>query len=211
MLKARLTEEQIDDSHIKNLDLRMNRLALSNTIPIENILVENSTYNRGANLKIRILREKLLPNICSVCDMKPEWNGKPLSLQIDHINGIRNDNRIENIRLICPNCHSQTATFAGRNSRIKPNVCECGNSMSGFRMGQKCRICSSKEGGIKNRKVKDRPTKEELQILLWEKPTIKIAKDYGISDVAVCKWAKSYGLQKPPRGYWAKKYAGKLR
>lgn len=51
---------------------------------------------------------------CSVCDIKPHWNGRYLSLQVDHVNGINDDNRPENIRLVCPNCHSQTDTFAGK-------------------------------------------------------------------------------------------------
>ena len=52
--------------------------------------------------------------VCSICKLLPEWNGKFLSLQVDHINGINNDNRPENVRLVCPNCHSQTDTFAGK-------------------------------------------------------------------------------------------------
>lgn len=59
------------------------------------------------------------------------------------------------------------------------------------------------------RKV-ERPSKEELQRLLWEFPTVKLAEKYGISDKAIEKWAKSYGLTKPPRGYWARKYSGKI-
>lgn len=51
---------------------------------------------------------------CSICEIKPEWNGKYLSLQVDHVNGIRGDNRPENVRLVCPNCHSQTDTFSGK-------------------------------------------------------------------------------------------------
>ena len=52
--------------------------------------------------------------VCSICNLLPTWNGKFLSLQVDHINGINNDNRSENVRLVCPNCHSQTDTFAGK-------------------------------------------------------------------------------------------------
>jgi 5-methylcytosine-specific restriction endonuclease McrA len=51
---------------------------------------------------------------CQICGIS-EWHGKPITLQLDHINGINNDNRYENLRLICPNCHSQTITYAGRN------------------------------------------------------------------------------------------------
>jgi 5-methylcytosine-specific restriction endonuclease McrA len=52
-----------------------------------------------------------------LCGQQPMWNGKQLVLILDHINGINNDNRLENLRLLCPNCNSQTPTFAGRNAR----------------------------------------------------------------------------------------------
>jgi len=55
---------------------------------------------------------------CSVCGIK-NWQGKKLSLQLDHVNGVHDDNRVENLRLICPNCHSQTDTFAGKNRAYK--------------------------------------------------------------------------------------------
>jgi hypothetical protein len=82
-------------------------------IPLDNILIENSTYQRGS-LKRRLLKEARIKNICHLCGMLPNWNGKPLVLQLDHINGIWNDNRFDNLRLLCPNCHSQTKTFANR-------------------------------------------------------------------------------------------------
>lgn len=59
---------------------------------------------------------------CRDCEIGEEWNGKPLSLQLEHINGINNDNRIENLTLLCPNCHSQTDTFAGRNKGVRSNT-----------------------------------------------------------------------------------------
>jgi len=52
--------------------------------------------------------------VCSICNSLPIWQGRFLSLQVDHINGVNNDNRPENVRLVCPNCHSQTDTFAGK-------------------------------------------------------------------------------------------------
>ncbi len=61
--------------------------------------------------------------------------------------------------------------------------------------------CSGKCSALDNRKV-NRPDKETLHKLLWEKSTVQIAKQYGVSDKAVAKWAKSYGIDKPPRGYW---------
>lgn len=78
--------------------------------PLEEILVESSTYTNNQHLKNRVLNAGLLLNRC-FCGQGPEWNGKSLTLQLDHINGIHNDNRIENLRIICPNCHAQTQTF----------------------------------------------------------------------------------------------------
>ena len=62
---------------------------------------------------------------------------------------------------------------------------------------------------IHTRKV-ERPSKEELEKLVWEKPTLQIAKDFGVSDKAVEKWCKTYGIEKPPRGYWVKKAYAKI-
>lgn len=71
------------------------------------------------NVKKRILNKELLTNECQICGIKPEWNGKVLILQIDHINGVNNDHRLENLRLLCPNCHSQTETFCHKNRKRK--------------------------------------------------------------------------------------------
>jgi hypothetical protein len=78
------------------------------------IFCENSQYNSG-HLKNRVLRSNLLEYKCVSCGNTGEWMGGKLILQIDHINGINNDNRIENLRFLCPNCHSQTETYAGKN------------------------------------------------------------------------------------------------
>lgn len=87
-------------------------------IPLQEILIEGSSYNRG-NLKKRLIDANLLSLSCSGCGGAPSWQGKPLTLVLDHINGVHNDHRIENLRLLCPNCNSQTATFAGRNRKYK--------------------------------------------------------------------------------------------
>jgi 5-methylcytosine-specific restriction endonuclease McrA len=87
-------------------------------------LVNGSRYPRYL-LKERLFKENIYNNICFMCNQVPEWNSKKLTLQIDHINGISNDNRIENLRVLCPNCHSQTSTYAGKNNekRRKNNIC----------------------------------------------------------------------------------------
>jgi len=86
-------------------------------IPLEDILVENSTYLNRQRLKIRLVNENVLKYECKGdnCTIQNSWNGKPLVLQLDHVNGVSNDNRLENLRFLCPNCHSQTLTYSGRN------------------------------------------------------------------------------------------------
>lgn len=81
----------------------------------EQIFKVGSTYSRH-HLKRQLITRQLIPYRCRECRMGDEWNGKKLVLQIDHANGVSNDNRLENLRFICPNCHSQTDTYAGKNS-----------------------------------------------------------------------------------------------
>jgi len=76
-------------------------------------LVEGSTI-QSFRLKKYLFREQLLAKHCSNCNLE-EWLGKPIPLELDHINGISNDNRIENLRVLCPNCHSLTPTYRGKN------------------------------------------------------------------------------------------------
>jgi 5-methylcytosine-specific restriction endonuclease McrA len=67
------------------------------------------------NVKRRLLGAGLLENRCEECGLS-EWLGKPLTIQIDHINGVNDDYRLENLRMLCPNCHSQTDTYGRRNA-----------------------------------------------------------------------------------------------
>jgi len=83
-----------------------------------------------------------VPDECSMqsCpNPKPVWAGKPLTLQIDHINGDRWDNRIENVRILCPNCHTQTVTYGNTGARKSRNYCDCGKEIS--RVSVRCQVC----------------------------------------------------------------------
>ncbi len=102
----------------------------------ESILVENSTYTWTGGLKKRLLKEGLLQYRCYICGLT-EWLGKPISLQLDHENGVRSDCRIENLRLLCPNCHSQTPTFAGKRHKTH----SCGTPI--HYSSEMCRSCAA--------------------------------------------------------------------
>ena len=77
------------------------------------IFIEKSTFS-PASLRKRVIKENLIPYKCAICNCKSKWKGKELVLQLDHINGISNDNRLENLRFLCPNCHSQTGTYSNK-------------------------------------------------------------------------------------------------
>lgn len=81
--------------------------------PLSEVLVENSSY-ATSTLRKRLIKEGVLENVCCMCKLEPIWHGQPLTLELDHINGNCWDHRLENLRILCPNCHSQTETFGKR-------------------------------------------------------------------------------------------------
>lgn len=82
--------------------------------PDEEVFCENSTYARHS-IKARIRSRNLIEYKCACCGIGPEWQGKPMPLILDHINGINNDNRLTNLRFVCSNCDSQLPTYKSKN------------------------------------------------------------------------------------------------
>ncbi len=120
LIKKRIRELGLDTSHFtgqgwNRKDAAGLLLRSRIRIPLEQILVKDSEYCSISTLKRRLVEAGLIENRCASCGLLPEWNGKPLVLRLDHINGVCNDHRLPNLRFLCPNCDSQTPTFAGRN------------------------------------------------------------------------------------------------
>jgi hypothetical protein len=206
-ITRRIKFYELDISHF--IDPKTNLKHGNNKLPSNQILVNDRLNGRrdAASRLRRALLEAGIEHKCAVCGLLPFWNDKYLQLQVDHINGIITDNRIENLRFICGNCHLQTETFGFKNSSVYSNKTTI------IKMPKPLKQVVLKPSDIdpkwrhrskpNTRKV-ERPTREVLEKLLWEMPTSKIAKQFGVSDNAVAKWAKSYGLNKPPRGHWSK-------
>lgn len=184
IVKSRMHKLGLNNKHFNR------RLCISDTnkkIPLHLMLTENSKHARN-NLKRRLLNAGMLANKCSICGQLPIWNGIPLVLHIDHINGIHNDNRIENLRMVCPNCHSQTSTFSGKNlSTGSVSICSCGNIKT--KQGASCLNCRD------NRRRKTiRPDADTLVSEVKEHGYYKLRSKYGVSDNAIRKWVKAYGF-----------------
>lgn len=114
-IKQRMTDLNLDFSIFKGKKEIYNNCKVKNVTP-EMLLKDNCRHTRTV-LRRCILKNNLLPYKCSICGLT-EWNGKTLSLELDHINGKNNDNRLENLRFLCPNCHSQTTTYGSKNKQI---------------------------------------------------------------------------------------------
>lgn len=208
-VKRRINKENLDYSHIKtgfghNAGRTYPLRRISKEEALERIFTNSSKTSRDF-IKLIICRYSLKEYKCSECQLGDIWNEKKISLQLDHINGINDDNRLENLRFLCPNCHSQTETYCGKSSRKKKYYCiQCGIETKGN--SEKCSACSAK----KNRKV-ERPNKEILQKEVLEQPFTKLGEKYGVSDNAVRKWCKSYDITIPySLGYWSKQRAKKI-
>lgn len=114
-VKRRMDDLNLDYSIFKGKSAvtKTNKL---NNAKKEDILKENCRHQRIV-LRRYIIKNNLIPYKCAICGCT-EWQGKTLSLELDHINGINNDNRLENLRFLCPNCHSQTSTYGSRNQQL---------------------------------------------------------------------------------------------
>lgn len=205
--KARCEAEGIDLAEIEKRRSEENarRLAVHRgvveTAPLSSLLVVGGRYNRS-HLKARLVAEGVLDSSrCSVCGMGDVWNGHPIVMVLDHINGVRDDNRLDNLRLVCPNCNSQLPTFS-RGSRFKTDVQQrmcsagCGRRITRKSKGGMCLPCTRRAESLADPKrnwvVKERPSPDELADLMGSLSLAAIGRMYGVSGNAVRKWSRAH-------------------
>jgi Zn finger protein HypA/HybF involved in hydrogenase expression len=195
-LKRRIRDENFN-TEILDINRKNKKSIISKLkkIPNSQIFVENSPVARSVVRK-RILNENLIQYVCSLCSNNGSHLGLPLVLQLDHINGKNSDHRLENLRWLCPNCHSQTSTFSGKKQNT---LCKCGR-IKKTRSSLSCKHCQ-----MLYRKQATKiiwPDKYELYKMVWSKPLSKLSHDLHVSDNAIRKKCKSLGITLPEQGYW---------
>lgn len=114
-----INTNSIDISHFTGQGWNVGNIGLKfkrNKYSIEEIFIKNSPYKSPSKLKEKLIEVGLKERRCERCENEM-WLGKPIKLEIHHINGINTDNRIENLEILCPNCHAYTDNFRGKNQK----------------------------------------------------------------------------------------------
>lgn len=205
-IRKKITQLHIDTSHwLGQGYLRGKAHNWSNKIPIQEFLVNDKPGTNNVALKKRLIKEGLLIYKCYKCGIE-NWCNEKITLQIHHINGISNDNTLKNLQLLCPNCHSQTHNFCGKNCKKnkshkhkilnskskKQYFCpKCNKIQNKNRL---CRACYNKTLEIINW-----PTNEELLNMISQFSYLEVAKLLGVSDAAIRKRLRIRGIDPPKK------------
>jgi transposase-like protein len=165
--------------------------------PLSEILVEHSTFSRG-HLKERLFREGLKEESCELCGQGNEWRGRRMALILDHVNGVGDDNRLENLQIVCPNCAATRDTHGGRQNRKRRLCAHC--DVDFWPRTSRQRYCSQECG----RKAPNRPGPRPETRKVARPPSAHLMREihalgfsgvgrrYGVSDNAVRKWVRQY-------------------
>jgi len=165
--------------------------------PLADLLVPGSGYGRRS-LKERLYAEGLKQRRCELCGQGEEWRGRRMGLVLDHINGVHDDNRLENLRVVCPNCAATLDTHCGRSNRLERtrSCARCGTAFVARAARQ--RYCStacgsrwdgsSRRGPLPSLRRVERPPLDELRAEIERDGYAAVARRFGVSDNAVRKW-----------------------
>lgn len=187
-LKRNIIRLNLNTSHFHTPKERASRNPKPKKLDNSEIFTKDSTVHY-ATAKQRIIKHKIIDYKCNICGIT-NWNNKIITLQLDHINGVKNDHRIENLRFLCPNCHSQTDTYCGRNVKTRQQkYCKCGSKISYD--SKLCNICNGKLRLGKNCKIKWPPLDQLLSMLASSNYT-KVSKELGVSDNAIRKHIRTH-------------------
>lgn len=201
-----ISTEHFDPGAVRGANLKRKQR------PLSEVLVAESTYPRK-DVKRRLLAEGLKEPRCELCGQGEIWRGRPMSIILDHINGVRDDHRLENLRMVCPNCAATLDTHCGRRNRIERAKRRCLHCKKSFVPAYaKQRYCSrpcgvrwdrsscGKRAGRRGvpapdlRKV-ERPPYEQLISEIEATSYLAVGRKYGVSDNAVRKWVRFYKRQ----------------
>jgi hypothetical protein len=166
-------------------------IPINKTISHDKIFIKDSTYNNNTNIKKILYKYYNWEYKCNICNIK-DWLSKSISLELDHINGNNKDNRFENLRLLCPNCHSQTPTFRCKNitKQLDRYCINCINKIYKYNKSGYCKFCISK---YRQKNILNKPSLIQLQNDLKELKTYEaVSKKYNVSDYCIRNWIKNY-------------------
>jgi len=164
--------------------------------------LQNGTTIGSSKLKEKLYKEGLKKRMCEKCGQDETWNGERMSLILDHINGINDDNRIENLRIVCPNCNATLPTHCRGQKRLNEKILKdkqkSNKKILKDSIKQKYKkdvIDNIKKRHLKQRKV-ERPSYEQLINEINELGYCGTGRIYGVSDNAIRKWKKFYENEK---------------
>lgn len=196
-----ISTDQFDPNEVRRRATRGRR------IPLNQVLVDGSTYAR-ARLKERLYESGLKARHCELCGQGEAWRGRPMSLILDHVNGVSADNRLENLRIVCPNCAATLDTHCGRNLPRRRECARCGrrfvprhvrhrhcSKYCGLRWDRRGSIPGiARQKGVPrqgSRKVA-RPPHDQLLREIEQLGYLAVGRKYSVSDNAIRKWVRQY-------------------